>query len=424
MQCKRCGARLQQGMLICPECGARQGRSPESVRCASCHGRVPAGLTVCPHCGRTVRPAGPRWGLWALLAVAVVLVALWGLGRLPVERVRREIVDTRDRLSGLVQVLDLPTSLPPTPTAVRVAAALRTATPMVFPTIAATQALTVTLSGTEGADQPVAQAITATLTMTRTSALTPTVSPTLTVSGTPPATQPAPTTTPTATATPARSGTSTPAAKGSPTPPAARDSTPKPAVTGTAGVTYVVKAGDTLAGIGAQFGIPWQDIAVANKIGAATGLQIGQRLAIPAAGAPSQPTAAPRPKATPTPVAATPTAFPELSAPALDNPADGSTPQGDTAEIQLQWQPVPDMPADAQYQVTIEWVEGGQRQSYVWYTASTAQRLPTWLWGRADQPARSYRWFVTVVQLGTDGKGGERVVALSPPSPARRLDWH
>jgi len=95
MQCKRCGARLQQGMLICPECGARQGRSPESVRCASCHGRVPIELTVCPHCGRTVRPAGPRWGLWALLALAVGCRCLWGLGRLPVERMRREIADTR-----------------------------------------------------------------------------------------------------------------------------------------------------------------------------------------------------------------------------------------------------------------------------------------------------------------------------------------
>ena len=278
---------MQQGMLICPECGARQGRSPESVRCASCHGRVPVGLTVCPHCGRTVRPAGPRWGLWVLLAVALVLVALWGLGRLPVERVRREIVDTRDRLSGLVQVLELPTSLPPTPTAARVAAALRTATPMVFPTIVATQTLTVTLAGLEGTDQPVAQAITATLAMTPTSAITPTVSVTLTMAGTPPSTQPAPTATPipTVTATPARAGTSVPAVKGSPTPPSARDSAPTPAVASPAGagVTYVVKAGDTLAGIGEQFSIPWQDIAVANNIGAATGLQIGQRLRIPQA---------------------------------------------------------------------------------------------------------------------------------------------
>jgi LysM repeat protein len=423
MQCKRCGARLQQGMLICPECGARQGRSPELVRCASCHGRVPVGLTVCPHCGRTVRPASPRWGLWTLLTVALVLVALWGLGRLPVERVRREIIDTRDRLSGLVQVLDLPTSLPPTPTPVRVAAAPRTATPMVFPTIVATQTLTVTLSGMEGADQPVAQAITETLAMTPTSAITPTVSLTLTVSRTPPATQTALTATLTATAASAGSGTPAPAAKGSPTPPTARDSTPIPAVTSTAGVTYVVKAGDTLAGIGAQFGIPWQDIAVANNIGAATGLQIGQRLAIPVAGAPPKPTATPRPKATPTPPAASPTPLSAVSAPVLENPASGSRADGDKTEIELRWQPVPNVPSDAQYQVTVEWIEGGQKNNYVWYTTSTAQRLPTWLWGRADQPTRRYNWFVTVVQVGTDGKGGERVLELSPSSAARWFEW-
>jgi len=418
---------LQQGMLICPECGARQGRSPESVRCASCHGRVPVGLTVCPHCGRTVRPAGPRWGLWVLLAVALVLVSLWGLGRLPVERVRREIVDTRDRLSSLVQVLELPTSLPQTPTPVRVAAALRTATPVVYPTIAATQTLTTTLSGLEGTDQPVAQAITATLAVTPTAAITPTLGVTLTVSGTPPSTHPAPTATPipTSAATPARAGTSAPPVKNSPTPPPARASAPTPAVTSPAGagVTYVVKAGDTLAGIGAQFGIPWQDIATANNIGAATGLQIGQTLRIPVAGAPPKPAATPRPKASPTPAAAAPAPLPSVSAPILENPADGSSAEGDKVEIELRWQPVPGMPAGAQYQVTVEWVEGGQKKNYVWNTASTAQRLPTWLWGRADQPARGYHWFVTVVQVGTDGKGGERVVPLSPPSAVRSFDW-
>ena len=419
---------MQQGMLICPECGARQGRSPELVRCASCHGRVPVGLTVCPHCGRSVRPAGPRWGLWTLVAVALVLVVLWGLGRLPLESVRREIVDTRDRLSGLVRLLELPTALPPTATAVRVAAALRTATPMVFPTIVATQTLTVTLAGPEGTDQPVTQALTTTPAMTPTLAITPTVSVALTVSGTPQLTQPAPAVTPnlTVTATPARAGTPAPPVKGSPTPLSARVSAPTPAVTSPAGagVTYVVKSGDTLAGIGAQFGIPWQDIAAANGIGAATGLQIGQRLSIPIAGAPPKPTAPPRPKATPTPSAAPPTPLPTVSAPILENPADGSRADGEKAEIELRWQPVPGMPAGALYQVAFQYLEGGQNRSdFLPATASTGQRFPPWLFGRADLPGRRYTWHVTVVRMTTDGKGGELAVPLSPPSIPRSFEW-
>ena len=64
MYCRRCGATLHQGVVICPECGARQRRGISSVRCARCGHRVSLGLTVCPHCGRDVHPAGPRWGLW------------------------------------------------------------------------------------------------------------------------------------------------------------------------------------------------------------------------------------------------------------------------------------------------------------------------------------------------------------------------
>lgn len=409
---------MQPGMLICPECGARQGRLPESVRCASCHGRVPVGLTVCPHCGRTVRPAGPRWSLWALLTFGLVLVALWGLGRLPVERVRREIVDTRDRLSGLVQVLDLPTALPTTPTAVRVAVALPTATPMVVPTIVATQTLTVALLGLEDTDQQVAEAITTTLTMTPTSAVAPTAGVTSTATATSAATRTAlaRTLSPTVTASPSRAATAAIAANSSPT--------AIPEVAKAAGVTYVVKSGDTLAGVGAQFGIPWQDIAAANNISSATGLQVGQTLRIPVAGVLRPPTAPPRPQVTPTPPAAEPTPLPTLRAPVLESPADGSRADGETAEIELLWQPVPGMPEGALYQVTVQYMEGGQKRSdSLTPTASTGQRFPPWLFGRADPPGRRFSWSVSVVQMATDGKGGELAIPLSPPSAPRSFEW-
>ncbi|HEX9118475.1 MAG TPA: zinc ribbon domain-containing protein, partial [Anaerolineae bacterium] len=66
MNCRRCGAELQQGMLVCPECGARQRRQARTVRCAYCHRLAPADLAVCPHCGRALRPLVPRPALWAV----------------------------------------------------------------------------------------------------------------------------------------------------------------------------------------------------------------------------------------------------------------------------------------------------------------------------------------------------------------------
>lgn len=46
-------------------------------------------------------------------------------------------------------------------------------------------------------------------------------------------------------------------------------------------MTYVVKSGDTLSGIGARLGVSWTAIAAANKIGAPYTIRPGQRLTIP-----------------------------------------------------------------------------------------------------------------------------------------------
>ena len=104
MYCKRCGATMHQGVLICPECGARQNRHVSSMRCANCYRRVPLGLTVCPHCGRDARPAGPRWALLLALVALIALAALWGFDKLPVARVSQAIANVRSNLSALVQV--------------------------------------------------------------------------------------------------------------------------------------------------------------------------------------------------------------------------------------------------------------------------------------------------------------------------------
>jgi RNA polymerase subunit RPABC4/transcription elongation factor Spt4 len=114
MYCKRCGARLQQGIYICPECGARQRAGASTARCANCHGRVPIDLRVCPHCGRDLLAAGPRWELWLAGAAVVALLGMWALGRLPVREVRDVVVDARNNVEGLVQILGA-VSLTPDP---------------------------------------------------------------------------------------------------------------------------------------------------------------------------------------------------------------------------------------------------------------------------------------------------------------------
>ncbi|MCX7669853.1 MAG: zinc ribbon domain-containing protein, partial [Anaerolineae bacterium] len=108
MYCKRCGARLQQEMIICPNCGARQRRPSRTIRCARCRGRATADMTVCPHCGRDLVPAGPRWAFWLPLAALLAFLAYRGFERLPVAQLRQGAEAVQEQLAGLVQ-------LPPTP---------------------------------------------------------------------------------------------------------------------------------------------------------------------------------------------------------------------------------------------------------------------------------------------------------------------
>ncbi len=92
--------------------------------------------------------------------------------------------------------------------------------------------------------------------------------------------------------------------------------------------------------------------------------------------------------------------------------------------IVLNWNPVPGLPAEARYQMTIRWTEKGAPQEWCETTTATEMRMPPWLFSRADQPDRRYTWFVTAVQPTTDGKGGEINQPLSPPSAARTLTWN
>lgn len=395
MYCKRCGARLQPEMTICPNCGARQRRPSRTIRCARCRGRAAVEMTVCPHCGRDLVPAGPRWALWLPLLALFAFLAYRGLDRLPIAALRRQAEAAQTQLAGLVQ-------LPPTP----------------------------------------APAIT----LTQGAALVRSVQIT-----------PSPSLTPVPTVTPTRTATLTPAP------------TPTPTATAVA-LEYIVQPGDSLALIGEKLGLPWQTIAALNQLSEFSMIRPGDKLRLPTpTPAPTSrtptPTHTPSPAITdtPTPVAArsltpgitdtptpapaqsptpvlaptsappppptftptpTVTPAPALPAPALLNPGDQSAYSGDTAQIVLEWQLRDGLPRGAIYRLTIAWTEKGAPTTWSWDTTATSLRVASWLWQRADQPARQYTWWVQVLQLTTDGKGGQLEIPLSPPSEKRTFYWN
>lgn len=418
--CRRCGAPLHEGVIICPECGARQRRRATTVRCAVCHKAVPVGLRVCPHCGRDVRPAGPRWGFWLAGVVALAVFSLWALDRLPVARVIQEATAFRNRISGLVEVLGPAVGAPSlvasepqaTPALVELLLDTPTPEPTLPPTVLPPPAMpTPPVELVATSEEPAAVGVPGEEAAGAAAAAGETETP-----------GPTAPSVPTATATPLPVPTATPTRTPSPTlPPPTATSAQSDGRT----VTYRVQSGDTLSTIAAQFGITWQELAAANGLDSRSVLRIGQELVIPLPGAALPPTATPppRPRATATPVPPTATPLPQLAAPVLKDPGDNAFYSGGDAFVELSWQPVPGMgPAD-QYLVVVTWDEQGTPMEHRWFTTATGTRVPPWLWGKADQPARKYTWSVQVVQVTTDGKGREQVIPLSPPSPSRVFYW-
>ena len=366
---------------------------------------------------------------------------------MPVQRLRGQVSATWSRLTALVQIPELPqgtsigteTRLPVaalpsrTPTAIMatptVPAVAITHTVELTPTVAATTVVTATttpilssytvlagdtLSGIGDATGIAWQVIAQLNGLTQYSSLrvgqtlvlpTPTAAPTETpvvVAG-----SPTPTAQSTATATPAPTATATTTPSPSPMPTA----TPEPSATAAgAGTTYRVQWGDTLAIIGTRFGIPWQTIAAANGLSAASTLQVGQQLIIPGANATPLPTNTPRSART---LTSTPTQpAPAYPAPVLTTPGDNAPYSGNRAQIVFGWQSVSGLPADAQYQIEFRWTSGGAPDgTYTRVPANnTETAVPGWIYLRADQPARQYTWWVHAVRVTTDGKGGERVI--------------
>jgi LysM repeat protein len=479
MNCRRCGARLQQGVLICPDCGTRQRHQGKWTRCAACHHRVPVELTVCPHCGRTVRPAGPRWGFWLAGALVVAVVGWWGVHRVPVSGMWQQASQFQDRLVSLVQIPDLP-AVSGTPAAtVQSMAAVPTSRPTLRVTalampsltpVAAIQAAPVVTPTVEATATATAVPATDTEAPTATPSPTPTEPPTAT-----PSPSPSPTEPPTATATPDTNKYYTvgvgdslmvvgdrtgidwrqiaqvnnitldtmlhpgdklllPESSNSATPaditPTPADNTPTPAPAARS-TTYTVKFGDSFAGIADQFGLTWEEVARANGMNQYTMLQPGQQLVIPAPGAP-QPTDTPAPKPTdtrvpqptftpPGPTASPVPPAPSFPGPVLTSPSDGTPFQGGEQFIALNWKPVDGLPPGALYRVKIQYLSGGVPQERFFDVTGLSLQVPGALWNQADQPGRQYTWSVTVMQPGA---GGASAIPLSQPSVTYGSAWH
>lgn len=369
IECRRCGATLPVGTVICPECGTRQRARPARVRCRYCGRRASVELTVCPHCGRDLKPAGFPW---RRLGLALVILGLaWGIytGRnliteetfLPAKRLLAALLRPLPTLVAIIT--PTPTEPPPTPTA----------TPTgVSPTPTATPSATATR----------------------------TASPTFVVSST-------------------ASLTGTAAISGAVTPTVALTATPAPTGTRTTAIRYKVQPGDNLTLIAQRFGVTVEAIVAANGLRDPERLQAGQELIIPPPGATPAPTATPTRRPTPRPTP-TPTSALVYPAPALKEPAEGEVfSGGKDAVIILSWEGVGPLAADEWYAVRLRYVANGQTQYTGANVKETSWRVPADLFGKADQPDRVYQWDVTVIRVGPDGAGQE----ISPHSPTRSFRW-
>jgi LysM repeat protein len=226
--------------------------------------------------------------------------------------------------------------------------------------------------------------------------------------------------------------TDAPAVIASPTP------TPTPTLA-PEGVTYTIRAGDTLMAIGQRFDVNIQRILDANgmTLAQARSLRPGQELIIPGttqATATPQPTATTSASVTPaiTPVAATHAATPvagiRLDTPVLRSPENGAAVQCGAGE-QLTWAPAPFIQPNDVYVVHLGYVNGRDAsgaEQVVWVLAQprpsnvTLWQLDDSLCGLAPfDYGRQWRWFVDVAEKAADGT----LIPVSRPSLTWGFAW-
>ncbi len=126
-------------------------------------------------------------------------------------------------------------------------------------------------------------------------------------------------------------------------------------------------------------------------------------------------TATVTPTATLRPPTATP-AFP-YAAPRLLAPASGTEFAGMGTTILLSWAAVADLPADAGYAVTLQYVVNGQARTEVQWVREASWAVPTELRDRVDPGHPAVQWSVRITR---GAAGGE---PLSAPSAMWVFNW-
>lgn len=337
MQCNRCGAPLQRGAEVCPACGTRQPKAAAMVRCRQCGKKANALLRVCPHCGQALRPARFPARRTIVLTAVLVMVAIFGMTRLPFDR-------AGDVLLAMLPQVATPTLVPGVVLAVSpdlgfdlnradlLAAQVVTPEPTSdeLPDVLAlfendtraviTESMTITTS------QVMTGVVTATLPITTTAAMTGSlttpvtpevgpaatvqlagVEPAVTVSPVPPSPTASPTATPSPTSTPLPTATLSPTSTPLPTATATATATPLPTATPSPTHTPPPTATATATARPKETETP---TATPTRVVRATAVTPAvSRTSLPTATRTSVPTATPTSTNTPVPTA-TPTTLP------------------------------------------------------------------------------------------------------------------
>jgi LysM repeat protein len=194
-----------------------------------------------------------------------------------------------------------------------------------------------------------------------------------------------------------------------------------------ASMVHVVEAGDNLGSIAVKYNVDTETIAKANNITVRTMLQIGQELIIPGITLPtSTPTLEPTPTATYTRTATpapTPTRMPTSNlpyqAPRLLAPINGSTVEGPSGGVLLNWTSVGILGEQEWYMVQIRRSED-DASPLVAYVKATSWRIGPETYPQEGTP-HTFLWQVTVVAKSSEH---EASVALSPRSDVYEFFWH
>jgi len=171
-------------------------------------------------------------------------------------------------------------------------------------------------------------------------------------------------------------------------------------------VEVVVKDGDTLGGISANYAVSAASIRAYNGMSDDT-VQVGRKLIIPLCEQQVE----------------TPTSTPEppYGAPNLLLPADGASFTKTSDVITLQWASVGDLRQNESYAITIEDVTAGEARKWVDYATDTKFNVPE-TYRPTDNSPHVFRWTVLPVrQNGTDKDSGKAVWEPAGAVSAQRV---